>query len=308
MGFMQKPPEILNSANKRSDASILSIAVDPEALPHCGALRLQHRREEAPSDGTFQALLAEANQELASLLRDVASRQQGARSGGTRNQPLSELLMRAVRCAKKQYMLQAELGNLALKDDLTGFYNRRGFQVLAERQLKLGRRFGRGMLLFFIDVDGLKQINDSFGHAAGDQALKRTAEILKNTFRDSDIIARLGGDEFAVLAIEASGHSETAIQARLRRYLRAANAGEAGRNVSVSVGVARFDHRNVASIAELMAHADHAMYQQKRSRMNSRPIPVAPSFPRCETGRSSEKERRSAKICPPPQTAQEDQA
>jgi PleD family two-component response regulator len=77
---------------------------------------------------------------------------------------VSELLMRAVRCAAKQYMLQAELGNLAVTDELTGLSNRRGFMALAERQLKLGRRTDRGILLFMIDVDRLKQINDSFGH------------------------------------------------------------------------------------------------------------------------------------------------
>lgn len=266
MGFMQKPPEIPNSANRRADAAILSIAIDPETLLHSGVQRLQHRRELA---GTFQALFAEVNQELASLLRDV-SRQQGARSGGTQNQLLSELLMRAVRCATKQYLLQAELGNLALKDDLTGFYNRRGFQALAERQLKLGRRSGREMLLFFIDVDGLKQINDSFGHAEGDQALKRTAEILKNTFRDSDIIARLGGDEFAVLAIEARDHSEAKIMARLRKYLKIANARQTKHTVSLSVGVVRFHHSDPTSIRKLLVRADQAMYEQKRGRSSSR--------------------------------------
>jgi diguanylate cyclase (GGDEF)-like protein len=267
---MQKAPEILNSVSKGSDGSILSIAVDPETLLRCGVQRLQHRREEAPIAGTFQALFAEATQELASLLRDVTSWEQGARSGGTQNQPLCELLKRAVRCATKQYMLQAELGNLALKDDLTGFCNRRGFQTLAERQLKLGRRSGREMLLFFIDVDGLKQINDSFGHAEGDRALKRTAEILKNTFRDSDIIARLGGDEFAVLAIEARDHSEAKIMARLRKYLKIANAGQTKHTISLSVGVARFHHSNPTSIRKLLVRADQAMYGQKRGRSSSR--------------------------------------
>jgi two-component system cell cycle response regulator len=111
--------------------------------------------------------------------------------------------------------LQAELGNLALTDELTGLYNRRGFMALAERQLKIGRRSGRGMLLFVMDVDRLKQINDSFGHFEGDRALKRTAEVLEETFRDSDVLARLGGDGFAVPAVEASGHSEATIKTRL---------------------------------------------------------------------------------------------
>ena len=102
-------------------------------------------------------------------------------------------------------MLQSELSSLALTDELTGLYNRRGFICLSEVQLKLARRSGCDMVLFFIDVDGLKQINDSFGHSEGDNALIRTAEVLRMTFRESDVLARIGGDEFGALAIEASG-------------------------------------------------------------------------------------------------------
>ncbi|HEY2547681.1 MAG TPA: GGDEF domain-containing protein [Candidatus Acidoferrum sp.] len=174
--------------------------------------------------------------------------------------------MRAVRCAAKQYMLQAELGNLALTDELTGLYNRRGFMALAERQLKLGRRSGRGMLLFVMDVDRLKHINDSFGHLEGDLALKRTAEILERTFRDSDVVARLGGDEFAVLAIEASGHSEATIKARLFESLKSICAKESSYEISLSLGLARFDSGSRTSIGELMAKADEAMYKQKKRR------------------------------------------
>jgi len=174
--------------------------------------------------------------------------------------------MRAVRCAAKQYMLQAELGNLALTDELTGLYNRRGFMAFAERQLKLGRRSGRGMLLFVMDVDGLKQLNDSFGHFEGDRALKRTADALEETFRDSDVVARLGGDEFAVLAIEASGHSEATIKTRLFECLKSISAEQSRYEISLSLGVARFDPNSRTSIGELMVKADQAMYEQKRRR------------------------------------------
>ena len=179
---------------------------------------------------------------------------------------VSELLMRAVRCAAKQYMLQAELGNLALTDELTGLYNRRGFMAMAERQMRLGRRTGRGMLLFMMDVDGLKQINDSFGHLEGDRVLKRTAEVLEETFRDSDVIARQGGDEFAVLAIEAAGHCERTIQTRLFDGMDSINAEQSHYEISLSLGFARFDPRNCTSIEKLMAKADQAMYEQKRHR------------------------------------------
>src|SRR5215469_10710622 len=155
-----------------------------------------HRGGEKQTDGVFRTLLASANQEFSKLLRDVR-RVQGERHWRADSWQSGELLMRAVRCAAKQYVLQTELRNLALKDELTGLHNHRGFYVFAERQFKVCRRSGRGMLLFFLDMDGLKQINDSLGHSEGDRALKRAGGILKETFRDSDIVARLGGDEFA---------------------------------------------------------------------------------------------------------------
>jgi len=246
------------------------MAVDSQSLFQRGVPRLLPRRENEPIDDVFQALLSEANRELASLLRDVRTESHGTSPGDTRSQPVSELLMRAVRCAAKQYMLQAELGNLALTDELTGLYNRRGFMALAERQLKLGRRSGRGMLLFLMDVDRLKQINDSFGHFEGDHALKRTADALEETFRDSDVVARLGGDEFAVLAIEASGHSEATIKTRLFECLKSVSTEESRYEISLSLGLARFDAGSCTSIGELMVKADQAMYEQKRRR--SRPL------------------------------------
>ncbi len=260
----------LRPVNSPSDVAILNMAVDYQSLFHRSAPRLLPCRENEPIDDVFQAFLSEANRELASLLRDVRTESHGTLPDDTWSQPVSELLMRAVRCAAKQYMLQAELGNLALTDELTGLYNRRGFMALAERQLKLGRRSGRGMMLFVMDVDGLKQINDSFGHLEGDRALKSTAEVLEETFRDSDVVARLGGDEFAVLAIEASGHSETTIKTRLFECLKSINAEQSCYEISLSLGVARFDPRNRTSIGELMAKADQAMYEQKRRR--SRPL------------------------------------
>ena len=254
------------SANNPSDVAILSMAVDSKSLFRRSVPRLLPRRENEPLDDVLQTLLSEANRELASLLRDVRTESHATSPGDTRSQPVSDLLMRAVRCAAKQYMLQAELGNLALTDELTGLYNRRGFMALAERQLKLARRSGRGMLLFAMDVDRLKQINDSHGHLEGDRALKRTADVLEETFRDSDVVARLGGDEFAVLAIEASGHSETTIKARLFECLKSIYAEQSRYEISLSLGVARFDPCSRTSIRELMVKADQAMYEQKRRR------------------------------------------
>jgi len=252
------------------DISALEFSLDSELLlaHKASSLNLASlhpvREVNRSFDESFQILLSESNQELATLLREVHLLSDAALGKGTQNLQSNELLMRAVHCAVKQQKLQAELSSLALTDELTGLYNRRGFLYLTERQLKLASRSGRDMLLFFFDVDGLKRINDSFGHTEGDFALFRAAAVLGLTFRSSDVIARLGGDEFAALAIEASDHSETTIMARLRETLETLSAQEPRYRLSLSVGVVRITSSNTSSIEELMLQADQAMYRVKR--------------------------------------------
>jgi diguanylate cyclase (GGDEF)-like protein len=245
------------------------MAVDSRILSRRSVSSDLPNREASVFDKAFEALLSETNGELASLLQEVRGMPDDTLFRIAPTKPVSELLMRAVRCAAKQSVLLAELGNLALTDELTGLYNRRGFTAIAERQLKIGRRSGRAMLLFFIDVDGLKQINDSFGHSEGDRVLKRSAQALEMTFRDSDVIARMAGDEFAVLAIEAADHSEAVIRTRLCEDLNAISAGESRYAISLSLGVARFDPHGGTSIGELMVKADQSMYEEKRRRSTS---------------------------------------
>jgi diguanylate cyclase (GGDEF)-like protein len=126
-----------------------------------------------------------------------------------------------------------------------------------------------------MDIDSMKQINDTFGHGEGDLVLKRTAKALNMTFRDSDVIARLGGDEFAVLAIEASDNTESAIRARLREDLKTVNAGETRYAINLSLGAVRINICSNASIGEWMVRADQAMYEQKRHRLSRISEPVS---------------------------------
>lgn len=158
-----------------------------------------------------------------------------------------------------------EMRALLLVDELTGLYNRRGFLTLSQHQLKIARRMNREMLLMFADVDGLKQINDTFGHLEGDRALIDTASILKESFRDPDIIARIGGDEFSVLVIEASREHIEAISTRFRDNLKAHNEKiKRPYKLSVSIGVAHYDPDQPCLINELLEQADKSMYDQKR--------------------------------------------
>ena len=163
--------------------------------------------------------------------------------------------------------LQAELRRMSVTDDLTGLNNRRGFFMLAEQEMKLARRLKKDLLLVFVDLDDFKSINDTHGHQVGDQALVETAEILRTTFRESDVLARLGGDEFVALAMFSPEETDDVIETRLHQTLAEHNARPSRKYaLSISTGAARFDARNVQSLAELMAIADDALYDRKRAR------------------------------------------
>ena len=182
------------------------------------------------------------------------------------------LLSRAVRYAIERHRMREELRSLSLVDELTGLYNRRGFLVLAEQQQKIGRRTRRGFLLFFLDLDGLKQINDSYGHKEGDRAIVKASEVLKEAFRGSDIIARLGGDEFAVLAVEADTGAAQRPLLELEHELKELKIRkELPYPISFSIGVARSNPNNDESIEQLLTQADAFMYEEKRSKRRARP-------------------------------------
>ena len=162
--------------------------------------------------------------------------------------------------------LQEErLRDLAILDELTGLYNRRGFMALANQHLKQAKRAKRRALVIFADLNGLKGINDTHGHADGDRALIAAADVFNRTFRDSDVVARVGGDEFAILAIEADTHHLETIRTRLQHAIDVANRGQLHPfELSVSIGVVSYDPEQHATVEELMALADREMYSHKR--------------------------------------------
>lgn len=155
------------------------------------------------------------------------------------------------------------LQQVSLFDQLTGLYNRRGFLMLAEEQLSLARRAKWNLVLFYADLDGLKQVNDRYGHAAGDQAIISAARALEKAFRASDIKARLGGDEFIVLAFEINHQAAEKMISRLHKKL-------AEKDQSMSVGMVALDPGNEMSVDEIIARADEAMYAEKRAKPQSR--------------------------------------
>jgi diguanylate cyclase (GGDEF)-like protein len=162
------------------------------------------------------------------------------------------------------------LNSDSMTDDLTGLYNHRGFSAVGRHYLEIARRRGKRIFVIFVDLDGLKQINDQWGHSEGDQALIRTAKILKLTFRKSDIIARIGGDEFVIVTTEHRYDSATILMARLQGNLNRHSAqNNSLRPIALSVGVAPSDPQDAASIEELTTRADALMYVEKRSKRSS---------------------------------------
>lgn len=158
------------------------------------------------------------------------------------------------------------LASLSLVDDLTQLRNRRGFFELAQQALKIARREHYAMGLFFVDLNGLKRINDRLGHLAGDQALRDTAEVLRQTFRESDIVARLGGDEFVALA--HVNRDTSALRDRLREQLAELNAtADRPYTLDVSIGTTVVNVTTEDDIETLIARADAAMYEEKRATM-----------------------------------------
>jgi diguanylate cyclase (GGDEF)-like protein len=227
-------------------------------------------RRSYPRKDTLESVISSAirleDNELDKILNALDDLAIIAKSKRFDSSAVDDALKKAAVWAVKQCLLDREIRSLAITDDLTGFFNRRGFLAAAAQQLKLAHRDKQSVLLLFCDVDHLKSLNDTYGHKEGDLALVRTADALEETFRTSDVLARLGGDEFAVLVWEASIPDLRAILARLEKNLSKSTAEERRYKLSLSIGVARYDPQNPLSLGELMARADKDMYKHKNHR------------------------------------------
>lgn len=185
-----------------------------------------------------------------------------------RTQELADANRELILEVERRKRAEAALQSLAITDPLTGLYNRRGFGTLANQLLKQAKRARQPFLIFVADLDGLKKINDTFGHLEGDQAVNAVAGILKDTFRASDVTARLGGDEFAVAVIQdLSDHERQPLLNRLHDKLEDFNAkSHKNYRLSLSVGVAELKPYEQQSLEALIASADKFLYDEKRAK------------------------------------------
>jgi diguanylate cyclase (GGDEF)-like protein len=176
-------------------------------------------------------------------------------------------LRRVVRYAMERHRAQLDLIKLSTRDELTGLLNRRGFFMSAQPMARLAERAGRAFVVFFADLDGLKEINDLYGHHAGDEALRDVAWVLTHTFRSADIVARIGGDEFAILAPDAAPETIEIMIRRVSKWQEERNR-ERGRpfRVSLSLGGVAWTPSEPRTLDMLLSEADMAAYTAKRRR------------------------------------------
>lgn len=207
---------------------------------------------------------------ILSGLSDIETAEQAVRTGAqdylVKGNLQGNLLQHAVRFAGLRHAFRAELEELSLKDPLTGIYNRRGFRLLADQSLRVAKRNGRDSVLLLADMNDLKDINDTYGHAQGDLALQAAARAFRTALRDSDIIARLGGDEFVALAVEANPPGIGSLLKRLNEQLDRQDQQLAmSLPLSLSIGVAPFNPSESPSLNDLIVAADRDMYEKKKT-------------------------------------------
>lgn len=195
------------------------------------------------------------------------------------NNQLDQKMARFLRRSLRRLQLRSGLAHLALTDDLTGLYNRQGFLLFGSERMKMASGIKKNLLLFFADLDNLKEINDRFGPQEGDRALVKTGDIFRKTFRNSDLTARFGGDEFTALVVEDMGQSAESISRRLQKNMDHLAAAEDRYQLSLSVGMTRYVAETRASLKKLLAQAAQSQNEQiraKRAEANTKSVLAFP--------------------------------
>jgi diguanylate cyclase (GGDEF)-like protein len=179
--------------------------------------------------------------------------------------------------ALRRHAIDDRLQQQSMTDELTGLYNRRGFQLLAEHQIKLALRSGRSAAILLADLNGMKAVNDTYGHEAGDQLLLDATRVLRGSFRGSDIVCRLGGDEFVALAVDATPAALELLRHRIQAKVDEVNAEEGRRcRLSMSIGIGAWNSAVHRTLADVLADADAKMYEAKAAarKRGSGPMPA----------------------------------
>lgn len=161
--------------------------------------------------------------------------------------------------------VEEETHRISVTDVMTGMLNRRGFFLHAEQGFKVARRQGLPSAIIFVDIDGLKTVNDRFGHEAGDRLIEDAARILQQSFRNSDVVARLGGDEFAAFTLDA-GQPQVLLD-RIQRSIDSFSPRPVPPDrIAFSTGIVQCDPLSKLTLSDYLSLADRQMYAQKKER------------------------------------------
>ena len=256
--------DLAAGVQRLSKGEIAAVLLDLSVPDSRGLDALFNLREHAPEVPIIVLTTA------ADLAWGIKAVNAGAQDFLVKGKVDGSLLARSLRYAIERKRLETSLQQMTLVDGLTSLYNRRGFFRFADQQLKLLRRMRKRALLIVADIQGLKEINDTFGHGAGDVAIADAAALLRQTFRESDVIGRMGGDEFVILAIGVADDGPQSILRRLAKSLAAYNTPDRRFRLSFSLGVAAVEPGDGSSLDHLLGEADRDLLGKQRRRTKAR--------------------------------------
>jgi len=187
----------------------------------------------------------------------------GAQDYLVRSELSERILRRTILYSLERHEILESLYKTTIKDELTGLYNRRGLYTLGNQQIELAKRHDDDIFVFFLDLDGMKDINDKFGHEAGDDALVRSTAIIHKSFRNTDILSRVGGDEFIILAVKAQYEFVPVMIERIKEYVNKENTSIDNYQLSLSIGVSKINLDDESPLDEAIKKADKEMYKSK---------------------------------------------